>query len=105
MTTVVTAKPTTPASAAPTPHYTDIPKTDAYALPLDISAIELDQQPGADAHMHGIGEDFLSTSAPNAQHANDASTQSTELPCLSQGTAAHRRPIACHLGGRYGRRP
>ena len=41
MTTAVTAKPTTPASAAPRPHYVDIPKTNTYALPLDVSAIEL----------------------------------------------------------------
>ena len=42
MTTAVTAKPTTSAMTAPRPHYVDIPKIDAYSLPLDVSAIELD---------------------------------------------------------------
>ena len=72
MTTAVPAKPTTPASATPRPHYMDIPKTDAYELSLDVSAIELDRQPGADTNMHGIGEDFLSTSAPELLQTNDA---------------------------------
>ena len=79
MTTAVTAKPTTPASATPRPHYVDIPKTDAYALSLDVAAIELDRQPGANTNMHGIGEDFLGTSAPDILQTDDASTQSTEL--------------------------
>ena len=62
--TGVTAKPTTSAWTAPRPHYADIPKTDAYALSHDVSAIELDRQPGAAKNMHSTGEDFLGTSAP-----------------------------------------
>ena len=56
MTTAVTAKPTTPASTARGPDYVDIPKTDAYAQSLDVSAI--DQQPSADTNMHIIGGDY-----------------------------------------------
>ena len=77
--TAVTANPTTSAWTAPGPHYADIPKTDAYALSPDVSAIELDRQPGADTNMHGIGEDFLGTSAPDVLQTDDASAQSTEL--------------------------
>ena len=58
----------------------DTPKTDAYALSLDVSAIERDRQPGADTNMHGIGEECLGTSAPDIQQTDDASAQSTELP-------------------------
>ena len=80
MTTAVTANPTTSASTAPTPHHVDIPKTDAYALLLEVSATELDRQPGADTNMRRIGETFLGTSAPDVLQTDDASAQSTELP-------------------------
>ena len=80
VTTAVTANPTTSASTAPRPHYVDIPKTDAYALSPDVSAIDLDRQPGADKNMHSIGEDFLGTSAPDVLQIGDVSAQSIELP-------------------------
>ena len=80
VTTAVTANPTTSAWTAPGPDNADIPKTDAYALSPDVSAIELDRQPGADTNMNGIGEDFLGTSAPDVLQTDDASAHSTELP-------------------------
>ena len=73
VTTAVTANPTTSAWTALRPHYADIPKTDAYALSTDVSAIELDRQPGADTNMHSIGEDFLGASAPDVLQTGDAS--------------------------------
>ena len=78
-TTAVTANPTTSDWSAPRPHYADISKTDAYALSPDVSAIELDRQQSADTNMHGIGENFLGTSAPDVLQTDDASAQSTEL--------------------------
>ena len=75
----MTANPTTSAWTAPRPHYADIPKTDAYALSPDVSAIEHDRQPGADTNMHSIGEDFLGTSALDVLQTDDTSAQPTEL--------------------------
>ena len=100
MTTAMTAKPTSSASTAPGPHYVDTPKTDAYALPIDVSAIELDRQPGTDTIMHSIGEDFLGTSSRCPVNRCRISAGNRAAVPLIQGTAARRRLVAGHLGRR-----
>ena len=82
VTAAETAKPTVPASAAPRPHFVDIRMNAEYALPLHVSAIELDRKSGADTTMPSIGEDFLGTSAPDVLQIDAASAQPTELPYL-----------------------
>lgn len=48
--------------------------------PPNVSDLKLERQPGIDTHRHGMGEDYLSIWAPNAQHVDVASAQPTELP-------------------------
>lgn len=62
--TAVFAMPAYPASAVPALHCAVVPKTDAYALPRAMSVLEIERQPGADTHMHGMGEGFLGTFTP-----------------------------------------
>ena len=47
------------------PERWSFPITDAYALPPDVAALELEYLPRGDAHMHEADADLLDTSAPD----------------------------------------